>query len=70
VEILAGIRHLLHNSAFLIARIVRYFHNPALLDIQGDYVIYKLFNKCQTTVLYRNMLYNIMIYMISVYIYV
>jgi hypothetical protein len=33
--ILSGIRHLLHNSALLIARIVRYFHIPALLDIHG-----------------------------------
>jgi hypothetical protein len=35
VGILSGIRHLLQNSALLIARIVRYFHIPALLDIHG-----------------------------------
>jgi hypothetical protein len=35
VEILSGSRHLLHNSAFLITRIVRYFQFPALLDIHG-----------------------------------
>jgi hypothetical protein len=35
LEILSGIRHLLHNSALLIAQIVRYFHIPALLDIDG-----------------------------------
>jgi hypothetical protein len=35
LEILSGIRHLLHNSALLIARIVRYFHVPTLLDMHG-----------------------------------
>jgi hypothetical protein len=36
LDILSGIRHLLHNSALLIARIVRYFHIPASLDIHGE----------------------------------
>jgi hypothetical protein len=35
LEFLSGIRHLLHISALLIARIVRYIHIPALLDIHG-----------------------------------
>jgi hypothetical protein len=29
LEILSGIRHLLHNSVLLIAQIVCYFHIPA-----------------------------------------
>jgi hypothetical protein len=33
LQILSDIRHLLHNSALLIARIVRHFHIPPLLDI-------------------------------------
>jgi hypothetical protein len=36
LEILSGIRHLMHNSALLIARIVHYLHIPALLDIHGE----------------------------------
>jgi hypothetical protein len=35
LEILSGSRHLLHNYAFLIARIMRYFRILALLDIHG-----------------------------------
>jgi hypothetical protein len=35
LEILSSIRHLLHNSALLFARIVRYFHIPALMDIHS-----------------------------------
>jgi hypothetical protein len=38
LENLSGIRHLLHNSALHIARIVRYFHIPALLDIHGEFM--------------------------------
>jgi hypothetical protein len=45
VEILYGIRHLLHNSALLIARIVRYFHIPALLDVHGEFFILLVFTQ-------------------------
>jgi hypothetical protein len=38
LEILSGMRHLLLISALLMARIVRYFQCPALLDIHVVYV--------------------------------
>jgi hypothetical protein len=55
LEFLSGIRHLLYNSALLIARIVLYFHIPALLDIHGVFtnVKQKIFTMFHVMVLQK-----------------